>query len=308
LTIEEPATHPIGGGSNAIAEEHAAPPSNGSAPPRIVAVTLASDTSVTGDLAPDTAAVTNTGVPSVDARTSPATIEELIEQATADLAKDPSDARLQWRLGLLLLAAGRTIEAGELSPELTERQRGLLARQVALETALADLLADRPDSANATFAAAKALRDALRHDAELSLPVLALCSKVTTFGVYEVLPDSALAPYRANRAIVYCEVGNLAAENERSNHHRALLATRLELFAEDGRSLWTHEEPRIEDVSRRRREDFFIAQIVTFPPTLGPGTYILKATVTDLIADKTNETTQEIQIGGDTALSAASTP
>jgi len=271
--------------------------------PRVVAVSLV------GQPEPSAAAngattVSNTGISTVGA----ASIDRLIDQAAADLARQPSDARLQWRLSLLQLAAGRIADAGNLSPELTERQRGLLARQVALEAALANVLADSASGPGPAYAAVEALRDALRTDAELSLPTLTLCTRVTTFGVYDEMPESMLAAYQANRAIVYCEVRNLASERQGADRHRSLLATRLELFTEDGRSVWLHEESRIEDVSRQRREDFFIAQMVTFPATLGPGQYVLKATITDLVAQKTNETTRQLRIGGERALSAASAP
>lgn len=263
--------------------------------PQVTAVSLVGNTEPTADAAVGAVAV-NTP-PAESAASVAGGLEGLISEAQAALAKTPSDARAQWRLSLLLMAAGRTAEAGEFSPGLTEQQRGLLARQVAVNAAVEDVLAGEPEQSNAAYVAANALRDALRHDAELELPVLALCSKVTTFGVYTELSENALQPYRANRAIIYCEVRNLATERDAGDSYRSLLATRLELFSADGQSLWTHEEQRIDDVARRPREDFFIAQLVTFPPTLAPGQYTLKATVTDLIGNKTNETTRAVTVG-----------
>lgn len=251
------------------------------------------------------AAIDETPKVAAVAASKPALIEELIAQTEAELASNPSDARLQWRLGLLRLAADKPAKAGELSQELTEQRRGLLARQVAFESALQAVLDGDADGVDRAYAALEALRDDLRSDADLALPTLALCSKVTTFGVYDELPGTALAPYRANRAIVYCEIDNLATETDPTGQFRTLLATRLELFTKDGRSRWVHEEQRIEDVSRQRRDDFFIAQLVTFPADLGPGDYVLKATVTDLLGSKTNEVSRNISIGGDTALSSA---
>jgi hypothetical protein len=227
--------------------------------------------------------------------------ERLLAQSEAELAKNPTDAKLQWRVSMLRLAAGRAADAGALSPELTEQRRGLLARQIALESALMRMLEDEADGADQVYAALESLRDAVRDDAELGLPTLALCSKVTTFGVYDELPDAALVPHRANRAIVYCEIENLKAERDPSDRYRTLLSTRLELFDQSGKSRWTHEERRIEDISRQRREDFFIAQLVTFPADLSPGEYVLKASVTDLLGSKTNEVTKMVGIGGSAA-------
>jgi len=237
-----------------------------------------------------------------------ASLDRAIAETRAQLAADASNAELQWRLGLLQLAAGRISDAGDVSRELTEKQRGLLARQVAVEAALSDLLRGNAAGPSAAFAAVEALADALRSDAELELPTLALCTKVTTFGVYDELPDALLRPYQANRAIVYCEIRNLATQKDNAGLHHSALATRLELFTEDGRSLWNHVQERIEDTSRRRRQDFFIAQLVTFPADLGPGTYVLKATVTDLLADKTNETSRRITVGGEAAMAASAAP
>ena len=48
--------------------------------------------------------------------------------------------------------------------------------------------------------------------------------------------------------------------------------------------MWVREEPEVEDVCRRRRADFFLAQRVSFPPTLPAGDYVLKVTITDKLS------------------------
>ncbi|HRX87045.1 MAG TPA: hypothetical protein P5572_18630 [Phycisphaerae bacterium] len=273
--------------------------------PQVTAVSLVGNAEPTAT-STDGQVAANTAMSATGETVHSATLDELIEQARTELAKDPANAKAQYRLSLLLLAAGRPAEAGELSPELTESQRGLIARQVAVNAAVEDVLGGSGEHANQAYAATEALRDALRQDAELVLPVLTLCTKVTTFGVYTEMPDSALVAYRANRAIIYCEVRNLATEGDEAKGFTSLLSTRMELFGANGQSLWQHEEQRIEDRARHRREDFFVAQLVTFPPTLAPGKYTLKATVTDLIGNKTNETVRELHIGGTPAAAAGS--
>jgi hypothetical protein len=249
--------------------------------------------------APDRTAITQPVTP----RRKP--MDEMIAASEAELAARPSDARVQWRKSMLHLAAGQEDKAGAISEGLTQEQRGLLARQVAVDTSVHNVLNGDRESVDRAYEAASALRDALREGADLLLPTLALCSKVTTFGVYDELPDSALKPYTANQAIVYCEVKNLAAQRDDVGNYRTRLATRMELFTADGRSMWRHSEDQIEDVARQRREDFFVAQLVRFPEDLGPGAYILKATVTDLLSSKTNEVSQRIQIGDSAALTSA---
>ena len=65
----------------------------------------------------------------------------------------------------------------------------------------------------------------------------------------------------------------------------------------DGDSLWRHEQPDIVDNARQRREDFFLAQLVTFPSTLGPGEYVLKVSIEDKAAAKACEAVFPFTIG-----------
>src|SRR5205085_6378732 len=51
----------------------------------------------------------------------------------------------------------------------------------------------------------------LRAQSELSIPTLALCWKVTNFGVYEPM-EPELAAGRAQRTVVYTEVENFASQ------------------------------------------------------------------------------------------------
>ena len=125
-----------------------------------------------------------------------------------------------------------------------------------------------------------------------------------TFGVYDEMDPSLLVPYRANRAIVYCEIRNFFSDRMPDDTFRVTLSSRLEILTADGQSVWTHEEPSIEDVSRQRREDFFLAQLVTFPPELGPGDYVLKVMIEDTSAAKAAEAVHRFRIGS-SALSAA---
>ena len=69
-----------------------------------------------------------------------------------------------------------------------------------------------------------ALRSQLIRDAELQIPKVALCTKVSTFGVYDVMDPGMLVPYRANRAIVYCEVKNFLADQTESDTWRVDLS------------------------------------------------------------------------------------
>jgi hypothetical protein len=140
------------------------------------------------------------------------------------------------------------------------------------------------------------LRHQLMRGAELLIPKVALCTRVSTFGVYDEMDHAALLPYHPNRTIVYCELDNFHSEPTDDGEYRVTLASRLEILTADGRSLWNHEEPRIEDHSKQRREDFFLAQLVALPASLGPGDYVLKVTVEDQAAAKATEAVYPFRI------------
>ncbi len=270
---------------------------DGPARPQVLAAYLASSSPIGPVETPpaDTLGV-HQGISMPSAR-APATLEQFIDAAREALAADPGNATAQWRLSLLQLAAGDTGAAAELSGELGEQARKLIARQVSAAAETQRLLADPSAGADQALDAVDAVREVLRRDAELRIPTVALCSRVTTFGLYETMPENLLLPYQPNRVIVYCEVRNFDVEKTSAGEYRALLSSRLELFSDDGRSRWVREEDNIEDLARSRREDFFLTQLVTLPGDLEAGAYTLKVTITDLLASKTNEAVHRFHIG-----------
>ena len=232
-------------------------------------------------------------------------LRRLIEHAEELLSEDPASATTQWQLSLLQLAADQPTEAAQLSPAIAQESRALISRFVTAAASAYRLLSEPLAGADEALAAVEELRTLLRAEAELLIPVVALCVKVTTFGVYDELPAEALQPYQANRVIVYCEIKNFTAQEQDPGRFHSSLSARLELFTSEGRSLWVREEHEIEDLSRQRREDFFLAQLVTLPADLAPGDYVLKVTVTDLLAEKTNEAAHRFSIPGVPAISSA---
>jgi hypothetical protein len=173
----------------------------------------------------------------------------------------------------------------------------LLSATVSSMEACGRVLTARAAGAGDALSSVDSLRTVLRDNAGLAIPVVALCSKVTTFGIYDELPPGALLPRRPNRAIVYCEIKNFKPDQDESGHYHTRLSNRLELFTSDGRSLWVQEESKIEDVSKQQREDFFLAQLVTFPASVEPGEHILKVSVTDELGGSTNEAIHRFHIG-----------
>jgi len=223
-------------------------------------------------------------------------LEAAIEQARKDVQADPTNVDKQWRLRLLQLAAGESEQAREdieqLDPQLSEVMSGTLDATAAT----AQWLTDPDASPDVVLDSLERVRTQLRADAELRIPVIALCSRVEAFGIYEEISPNTLVAYRENRVIVYCEIENFTSQPHGDGQYRTLLANRIELFSADGTSVWSQEEPQIEDLCRRRRSDFFLAQLITLPRRLPAGDYVLKVTVKDLLASKMNQASIQLRL------------
>ncbi|UCG17450.1 MAG: hypothetical protein JSV19_05355 [Phycisphaerales bacterium] len=282
------------------------PPAVARAPvkPRIERVAIRSSPSVDG-----------AGVqepPNMGVNTSLETSTELIGDSVGDtieslrqhVADHPNDVDALWPLVLLLMASGQDFEISELVGEVSSETGDTIATMADVIRRVREAVAEPGPAADHALEAINALRVRFTRDAELLLPTVALCTRVSTFGVYDEMDPSLLVPYRANRAIVYCEIRNFFSDRMPDDTFRVTLSSRLEILTADGQSVWTHEEPNIEDVSRQRREDFFLAQLVTFPPELGPGDYVLKVMIEDTSAAKAAEAVHRFRIGS-SALSAA---
>ncbi|NOX58861.1 MAG: hypothetical protein GXP29_08395 [Planctomycetes bacterium] len=224
-------------------------------------------------------------------------LPDLIQAAKAAVQSDPANAQKQLRLSLLQLASNRPKEAAQLSPAIELRHREVIAGIVASIGRVDSQFSDPMLNTKSALASIEDLRAALRDTVDLTIPTVALCSKVTTFGVYNELPKGALRAHHVNRAIVYCEVEDFASQfDEATNQYRTELSCQLELFTSKGTSVWQRSEERINDVSRRRREDFFIAQLITLPHDLAAGDYVLKVAITDLQASRTTEAVHRLRV------------
>lgn len=224
-------------------------------------------------------------------------LQDLIDAARNELTADPRNPRKQLRLSLLQLANDQPEAAAQLSPEINGRERELIARFVASIGRVDSQFSDPMLSTDAVLASIEELRDSLRDTAELTIPTVALCSRVKTFGIYDELPKGALRANRADRAIVYCEVDHFMSRfDEETNQYRTELSSHLELFTAEGKSIWTQTEEKINDFSRQRREDFFLAQLITLPSDVGSGEYVLKVSITDLQASKTTEAVHRFEV------------
>lgn len=135
----------------------------------------------------------------------------------------------------------------------------------------------------------RGLENQIARDGDLNLPFATLCRRVWTFGRFEVMEGDLFIAGQENRTILYCEVESASAVLAGDNLYHGRLNGQLELFDESGRVVWQSGRLDYNDVCRRPRRDFFIAQEIILPPTILPGNYTLKFRLEDAAASKGNE-------------------
>ena len=140
------------------------------------------------------------------------------------------------------------------------------------------------------------LGDRLRAMADLSIPTLALCTKVDGFGVYEPIDPARFTAGKEHMAIVYCEVENFSSALNDRKQWETKLTQETVLYREDGLAVWQDKTKSIVDLSRNRRHDFFIVKMVKLPSTLTIGRYMMKVSIQDMQASRFAETTVPVEI------------
>ncbi len=119
---------------------------------------------------------------------------------------------------------------------------------------------------------------------KLQITALRLCSRVKGFGSFEPMDADTLTPGRRIR--VYWEMAGLEYK-ARGDGFVSRLAAHLELRSEaDGSVAWERSPLTAEDVCPHRRRDYYASVPIDLPATLKPGSYRLRLTQTDLIANR----------------------
>ncbi len=137
----------------------------------------------------------------------------------------------------------------------------------------------------------------------ITIRTIELCEKVLGFGVYDAFPERTFMAGREQKLIVYVELDNfLPTERTEADGYEVHLRQELELYESNGFEVWSHEPVQIVDVSRNKRRDFFVVQLVTLPAQLSVGQYHLKVRVYDENAGTRDETSINIQLVADASL------
>ena len=125
---------------------------------------------------------------------------------------------------------------------------------------------------------------ALEDRVPLGVSDLRLCSKVSGFGSFELLPAAALKA--GQPVLIYCELTGLRYQ-ARDTIFVSRLSSRVELIsARDGARVWEQSLGEAEDQCRSRRRDNYVNYRITLPKTLLAGDYRLRLTQTDLVANR----------------------
>jgi hypothetical protein len=119
----------------------------------------------------------------------------------------------------------------------------------------------------------------------LGISKLRLCRKVNGFGSFDPMRESQVKA--GQRILVYCEMTGMQYEPKDASFV-SRLTSKIEISsAATGAIQWTRKLGPAEDVCGSRRHDFYVNYRVDLPRTLAPGSYRLRLTQTDMIADRT---------------------
>jgi hypothetical protein len=139
------------------------------------------------------------------------------------------------------------------------------------------------------------LADRVRAQADLTIPAIALCTKVDGFGVYEPIEPARFTAMKEHPVIVYCEVENFASHQNEKKLWETKLSQEVVLYTETGLPVWQDKTQSIPDLARRRRHDFFIVKKTKLPDNVAIGRYLLKVTIVDQQANRVAEATVPVQ-------------
>ena len=140
--------------------------------------------------------------------------------------------------------------------------------------------------------------DRLHEQAELTIPVISLCTRVDSFAVYRAVPSCRFPAGEDNEVIVYSEVANFTSTQNNDKMWQTRLMQEMTLYTEGGMAVWPEKSNAqlFVDFAHSRRHDFFIARRVKIPDALTIGRYLLKVTITDPQSSRIAEATTPIDI------------
>lgn len=143
------------------------------------------------------------------------------------------------------------------------------------------------------------MADRLRGVADLSVPTIALCTDVRTFGEYTPINPPRFAANKSHEVILYCEIENFSSQLDDQQMWVTKLGKEAVLYTENGMPVWSDKSETITDTARRRRHDFFIVKKLRLPANLAVGRYLMKVSVQDQQVNRVAEATLPIIVAAE---------
>jgi hypothetical protein len=251
----------------------------------------------TPEPSPAETAKTSANVAPQDSSEADALKKSLGEQE-AKVARHPDNVEEQFRLRMMYLADGQDAKALAPADGMNEEVQEIMLAQIkALMSARSSAKRDPASWANRQMESIEALRELVSARADLRVPRVVLCTSIESFGRYEPINPCEFKAGEKNRVLVYIEVENFRSEMTTSDQFRTLLSVRQSLLSKAGEELWSAKDENIEDLSRQRRNDFYLTVgPLSIPKTLGPGDYTLKVEVEDVLGQKLNSASAKFKM------------
>lgn len=139
------------------------------------------------------------------------------------------------------------------------------------------------------------MADRLRSQADLTVPIVSLCSRVDGYGKYTPIVPGRFPAGRENPVIVYCEVENFLARQV-SDQWQTRMTEQVTLYTDMGMLAWSDSKREVTDECRNHRHDFFTYNVIHLPEHLSIGRYLLKVSIVDKNADHVAEATVPLEI------------
>lgn len=213
---------------------------------------------------------------------------------------------------LLLIAATTMVSpdralAPEAIPGLTDRERELILK---MQTFFAQLGQDlvKTQDPEAIVAAVNALYSGLADEPQLRLPHVALCTEVRGFGDYDQFPLNqagryAFLAHSRQQVVIYVEIEDFTSELNDKGQWLTQLSQQWIVYSDsDGIPVWREDWQVGVDMSRNRRDDFWIVQVITLPKELSLGRYQLKIHIRDEMSGAEAETAIDFEMVADPRL------
>jgi hypothetical protein len=240
----------------------------------------------------------------------PQRLKQLMVDLTRELNANAAYSEVPLKQIMVIAAMSMVDPDRKLNPEafhdLSEKERELLSKLQDFFAELGKSLDSKSDSEQTIVEAVTKLRQSLVKAPQLSLPHVALCTRVAGFGDYQMFERNSFLAGSEQKVIVYLELEGFSSELNQRNEYVTELAQQIKIYSDrDGIPVAGGDDwQSVVDTTKNKRKDFFTVQIVTLPKALSVGKYQLKVRVRDDKSQAESEATIPFEMVADPKLAA----